>query len=494
MKMMMWTERERIGGGRIGAKTIMNSFVNFVLKFIASNIFPSSGTQTPQKHSIVSRQPDVTSVDVISSDVTSVPRRQLLTAGSQTVLVSCHLVLLVFLTIVDHDSRRHHSIPRHNQASKDIADINTDNIMSKLPASTIPERPIQMKIQQQRRSLPTRRLRKFQFHPDSRFICSIVCMSMSAFRSILPTVSSLIITPRNLRMSYHRRTNAVTNAFFSSRLLPITGTKLDTNANDDDAAAFASFNNLDQGEDDDGRRLAREFYQELHIRQSRSPLTLSTDGNTFEGNSRNDLRQADKSSRASRNHPTTSPSSQEPSSSPLLSFLSFFSPAPRPSPSAGLFTGSGTTVYSSGRSIRAEMEILETTIKRNDDQQSTNNMLAGLLSGIQQKQPGGSAAAPQQSDEVFRIAVALLLVLSTAYIVISIGGMAEVVTLNGASSSASHVLSLMNDATKSSVVISVGQGDMFMEEEAAMLLRQSSEWAVLAAESVVRSLEELVLR
>ena len=126
MKMMMWTERERIGGGRIGAKTIMNSFVNFVLKFIASNIFPSSGTQTPQKHSIVSRQPDVTSVDVIShiTDVTSVPRRQLLTAGSQTVLVSCHLVLLVFLTMTAGVTIVLVAcIPRHNQASKDIMDI-----------------------------------------------------------------------------------------------------------------------------------------------------------------------------------------------------------------------------------------------------------------------------------------------------------------------------------------------------------------------------------
>ncbi len=326
-------------------------------------------------------------------------------------------------------------------------------------------------------------------------------------------MSSLIINPRNNIVSYRQKNNAATNAFFSSRLLPFTGTKLlnkhETN-DSDDADDFASlFNILDQGEDDEGRRLAREFYQELHIRQNRSPSSSSRDGNKLEdirrgedsinyygesqagrinASGKDEAKSRDRRRMNTANQPTASPYSQE-SSSPLLALLSFFSPAPRPAPSAGLFSGSGTTVYSSGRSIRAEIELLETTIKRNGDQQSTSNKWPGLLGGIQQQQ----SDTPQLSDEVFRIAVALLIVLSAAHIVITIGGITESISWDSSAATSTNVMSLMNDATKSSVVISVGHGDIFMEDEAAWLIRQSSDWVTLAAEAV-RSVEELVLR
>ncbi len=267
--------------------------------------------------------------------------------------------------------------------------------------------------------------------------------------------------------------------------------KYDDNANND-ADDFASFNNLGRGEDDDGRRLAREFYQELHNRQSLSPKVDDVrrggeDTNNGEsqagkfkasetGNSTNDKRRS--------TDPTVSPSSQN-SSSPLFSFLSFFSLAPpRPAPSAGLFSGSGITVYSSGRSIRAEIEILETTLKRNDDQQ--NNKWAGILGRTK------SGDAPQQSDEVFRITIALLIVLSTVYVVFAIAGMTEAQIWDGSAASLSHGMSLLNDATKTSVEFSVDHGDTFMQEEALWLIRQSSDWAERAAEAV-RSVEELVL-
>lgn len=324
----------------------------------------------------------------------------------------------------------------------------------------------------------------------------------------------MVINPRNTLVSYHHKNNAATSAFFSSRMMPLTGTRLlnkrESNASDDDADDFASlFNNLDQGEDDDGRRLAREFYQELHIRQYRSPSTSPRDENNLDdirrredsinyygeiqanrinASGKDEPKSHDRRRMNTTNQPTASPSSQE-SSSPLLALLSFFSPAPRPAPSAGLFSGSGTTVYSSGRSIRAEIELLETTIKRNGNQQSNSNKWPGLLGGIQQPH----ANTPQQSDEVFRIAVALLIVLSAAYIVITIGGITESISWDGPAAISTNVMSLMNDATKSSVVISVGHGDIFMEEEAAWLIKQSSDWVTLAAEAV-RSVEELVLR
>ncbi len=312
--------------------------------------------------------------------------------------------------------------------------------------------------------------------------------------------SSLIISNRNSSASYHRN--------HPSRLLPLTGTTLRNKKYDynaiNDADDFASFNNLGRGEDDDGRRLAREFYQELHNRQSLLQKSSSGNGRRFEdvhrwGEDSNKFygeSQAGKikasergnsklHDRRRRTDPTVSPSSQD-SSSPLFSFLAFFSMAPpRPSPSAGLFSGSGITVYSSGRSVRAEIAILEATLKRNDDQQSKK--FAGILGVIK------SGDAPQQSDEVFRIAVAILIVLSTAYIVFAIAGMTEALIWDSSAASLSHGMSLLNDATKTNVEISVGYGDTFMQKEAAWLIKQSSDLAERAAEAV-RSVEELVLR
>lgn len=272
----------------------------------------------------------------------------------------------------------------------------------------------------------------------------------------------------------------------------------------DDADDFSSFNNFGQGGgDDDGRRLAREFYQELHNRQSLSPPSSSREGNYIvedvsceEDAKASTIKSSGKGQSkfydTKRKEPTASPDW----SSPFLSFLSFFSPAtPRPTPSAGLFSGSGITVYSSGRSIRAEIEILETTIKRNDDQQDAGkNSWEGLFAGMQLKNVGGNGGdyAPQQSDEVFRIAVALLIFLSTAYVVFAIVGITEAMTWESPAASLRHGMSLLKDATESSILVSVRHSDMFMDEKAAWLMRQSSDWATLAADAVVRSAGELV--
>lgn len=326
---------------------------------------------------------------------------------------------------------------------------------------------------------------------DSILALSFLCSSALNYSVVL----SLIVNPRNI-LELHSGNNLAERNFFVTKLRPRTGTKLRNNddamANDDD---FASFNNLGRGESDEGRRLAREFYRELQSRKGRSPSS-SGKVNNYEDirtglNSSNDY-----DSRAARLQASwkggsmmhdkkgtlakeSSQSSQE-SLSPLLSFLSFFSPTPRPAASAGLFSGSGTTVYSSGRSIRAEIEILETTLKRNGDHQ---NKRKGACIG----------STPQQSDEAFRVAVALIIVLSVACVIVaSSGGMTEVTPWNGATASTSNVMSLMNDATKSNVMISLRQGNIVMDE-AAWLTRQSSDWSTHVVEAV-RYVEELVLR
>jgi len=263
-------------------------------------------------------------------------------------------------------------------------------------------------------------------------------------------------------------------------------TKRDNNAEDD----FASFNDFDQ-EDLKGQELAREFYQELESRQGQSSSEYNPRGNddeTYTVNDRggknkqntdgnqntiktvtirangNNASSTSSSRRAftNTNQPTNTSSQQSSPVFPLFPFISFPTPAPRPATSAGLFSGSGTTVYSSGRSIRAEIEILETTLKNND---AKNNK---------------QGWDPEQTEEVFRLAVVSLIVLSAAYIAVEASGGMAVISWDGAAASAS------------SIMVSVGNGDVFMGEEAAWLMKESSGLAASVVEAV-RSVEALVL-
>lgn len=278
-------------------------------------------------------------------------------------------------------------------------------------------------------------------------------------------------------------------------------TKLKTkNAADD----FASFNDYDQ-EEDESRRLAREFYQELEYRQSQSSMELNLNDNndetytvrggernpTINDASENTIRTVKIRANANSRRPfTNKPTPQESSPVfPLFPFFSFPAPAPRPATSAGLFSGSGTTVYSSGRSIRAEIEILETTIKNNE---AKNNKQAPWDSIY--------AGSPEQLEEALRLVAVSLIVLSAGYIAVEAsGGMMELISWDGAAASAAadHVMSLMNDVvTKdgvSSLMLSMSNGDVSMGgEEAAWLMKESPHMAE-SMRQVVRSVEELVL-
>lgn len=199
---------------------------------------------------------------------------------------------------------------------------------------------------------------------------------------------------------------------------------------------FATFSNFGEEEEEDGKGLAREFHRELEVRGCKK---------------KQDENQ--KTPKESRFFQISSP------------------PTPRPSTSAGLFSGSGTTVYSSGRSIRAEIEILETTLKNNDAKDSKG-----------------------ETEELRRSLFSFILALLIAYIVseaMASGGPA-IMPGDGAVSSSDHAMSLVLGGM-SGITMNVGGDDVFLGEEAAWLLRESSGLAAFVVETV-RSVEELVPR
>jgi hypothetical protein len=331
-------------------------------------------------------------------------------------------------------------------------------------------------------------------------VLSVACLPfLRSWGSPASVAAALILHPTRSLLSRHGVVGG--NSKPSMRQCSHLKTRQSGNADDD----FAAFGDFGPG-GDDGQQLAREFYQELEFRHSEPPQMTPNDGDetyslrdplsrgpSNEGQgSKNTIRavriRADGNgpSAPSRftNQPKASPSQESSAVAfPMLPFLSFPSPAPRPAASAGLFSGSGTTVYSSGRSIRAEMEILETTIKNNE---AKNNKLGW---------DGVYAMDAEQLEEALRLAVLALVVVSAAYVAIEASGGISVVTWDGAAASANHVLSLMNDATHdgiSSIKISVNDADVFLGEEAAWLVKESSHLAASVVEAV-RSVEELVL-
>lgn len=255
-----------------------------------------------------------------------------------------------------------------------------------------------------------------------------------------------------------------------------------------------------RGEEDEGRRLAMEFYHELRHRHrgSDKPLHESGDenndndgggGGTTHSKNNDAAGVRSRSSsvvQAFANRPDTSSSSRGSSSSPfsLFPLRSLFPPnVQRPATSAGLFSGSGTTVYSSGRSIRAEIEILETSFKNNDNDDDGDWRRWIYV---------GNA---EHHDDAMRLIVLSLIVLSTVYVAVEItgaigGGMGmEIMTWNGAAASANRVMAIMNDGVSDVVIGFGGGGDVFVGEEAAWLLRESSEFAAIVVDAV-RTVEQ----
>ena len=150
---------------------------------------------------------------------------------------------------------------------------------------------------------------------------------------------------------------------------------------EDDDFAFSSY--MSEEAKVKGEQLARQFYQELEYRRHRSSEfewneseeeTCFTRRNDQNNGSKNTKKRIIPTSRVFKNKTTSPVTPQRPAlsigSSILFPFPLFsFSQSPPPSPSAasaGLFSGGGGTVYSPGRSIRAQIDILETTPKNQD--------------------------------------------------------------------------------------------------------------------------------
>jgi len=277
-------------------------------------------------------------------------------------------------------------------------------------------------------------------------------------------------------------------AFLSSHHVRIdTRLKLENkqnNNNNADGDDFASYNGgYEEDNDNMGQELARKFYEEVEYRQSQPPSSSSIsdlEDNIIKDTTTNTIRtvriqanrNTDKSTSNSRrlftNQPVTASAAS--SSSPLSDILSFFSISPPAPQSAGLFSGTGTKVYSSGRSIQAEIQLLETTLKNQEEAEK-------------RKKNGIIIRTPEQLEDVLRATLVSLILLSAAYMTVESGGGMEVLSVD-------HVAGLLNDVNEglSSVMISVGDGEVFMGEEAAWLMKESSELAAAAVE-VVKSIE-----
>jgi hypothetical protein len=201
-----------------------------------------------------------------------------------------------------------------------------------------------------------------------------------------------------------------------------TGSALKLSSDED----FASFG--ENAEDNGGQQLANEFYQEIEYRRSHGEETYTT-----------------KPIRATK--PLFTPASQKAAGS------------------AGLFSGGGSTVYSSGRSIRAEIDILNRSMAE-DAKRGDGRGRSGI---------DFDSISQEQLESLLRFVGVSLVFLAISGVLIEVSG-------GGISA-----ITLMNDAAKdgiSSMMIGVGSGDVFLREDAAWLLKESSIFAATIMDAV----------
>ena len=278
--------------------------------------------------------------------------------------------------------------------------------------------------------------------------------------------------------------------------------------NDDD---FASLSNSEAEEE--GLRLAREFYNELQVRgRGRSDIyslydydtdhddeigvsSKSGDEGANSGNTGSSWMRRTSSSRTFVNNNQSAPSSSS-SSSPretsLEALFSFFSSldSSRRTTSAGLFSGSGISVYSPGRSLRAEIELLETIMNKNDaatDISKTNDSSIDYNDTVWNGIYIGTLSLIVLS--AISSGVGMDLIMTSDY--------SPVASFEDAFASLNHLLAVIDDITRegiSSVMIIANNGEVFMNEEAHWLMRESSELAATFVDTMNCSVEELVMK
>ncbi len=191
---------------------------------------------------------------------------------------------------------------------------------------------------------------------------------------------------------------------------------------------------------DDGQQLASEFYQELEYRRKHGEETYTVRSEPKQ--------QRQLFSKTRQNAAATQ----------------------KTAVSAGLFSGGGSTVYSSGRSIRAEIDILNRSMAEDSKRREKWYYVDFDLS-------------PEQMENLMKI-------LGSSLVIIAIAGIVFEVSGGGASA-----ITLINDATQdgiSSLMIGIGNGEVFMGEEAAWLMKESSTIAASIVDAV-SSVEGMVL-
>jgi hypothetical protein len=218
---------------------------------------------------------------------------------------------------------------------------------------------------------------------------------------------------------------------------------------------YSDFDSHDSVDEElEAQQLTREFYEEVRLRKSRSYSSIDEVDSNEMYEVKNQLTATD-------------------DDSPLFAFLSFLKPSPPPSSSAGLFSGRGQTAHSSGRSQRAEVQLLEST---------HNNKNGARIIGwdgiiIDSK--------PDQLERILKAAAGTLVVLSVAYLAMELtGGLTivfpweEAVAAGIAKEGISSVLIVLSDGVEH-------VGSLVFEESSAF---------VGSMGPLVHSIEELMLR
>lgn len=217
---------------------------------------------------------------------------------------------------------------------------------------------------------------------------------------------------------------------------------------------YNDFESFDSTEvDREVQQFTKEFYEEVRLRKVKL-LDSSTDDST-----------------------SSSSSVSDNTSSPLLAFLSLLNPPPPPSSSAGLFSGRGQTAYSSGRSLRAELQLLEPS-------QDNGARIIGWDGLYMDNYLGGNT---DQLDQIVKAAAGTLIVISVAYLVMEMtGGLTLIFPWEDAMSEGlSTTLIVLSDGANHVGSVVVGDAAWLMEESRALV--------GVMGDALVHSMEELAV-
>jgi len=252
----------------------------------------------------------------------------------------------------------------------------------------------------------------------------ILCLAVFSIASILHhvrIVSSFSINPIRANQLYALDSG-------SRAYRHTTKLKNDKLYQDDD---FASFNDY---QNEEGADLAAQFYQELEYRDI--AIDNASEDKSQDERDTTNMRRIKSNDGASIERRRISSQNKSTSNESLLEFLfSLFAPSRSPQ-SAGLFSGTGTTVYST-RSIQAEIQILESTIKNNEENEKLE-------------------MDKEQLEVRVRSVLISLIVLSAAYIALETGDLDSVGTL-------------MNDISESLSSIMISDGEPLLGDAASEL-------------------------